>query len=286
MKTTTKISLPRLKLGEFEINWLPGGVFDLDGGCMFGVVPRALWAKKFPADPEGFISLTNTPILVRTPDALLVIDTGLGNKLSEKQKKIFRVTQGWRVEEGLGMLGLSRHDIDHVILTHCDFDHAGGVVMYGEKGMPSLTFPNAVHHVQRTEWDDVLQPNRRSACSYWNENLDLLKSSDRLNLVDESLEPVAGIALQRTGGHTMGHQVVWLKSGEEIAVHPGDLLPNHAYFNPLWVTPYDNFPLESVAVKEKLIPEGIDQNAWFLMYHDPTMAACRFDREGNVVERV
>ncbi|MBU0481679.1 MAG: MBL fold metallo-hydrolase [Proteobacteria bacterium] len=274
-----------LKIGQFEIFWLRGGEFELDGGCMFGVVPRVLWQRKFPSGDDGHVRLANDPILVRTPEANIVIDSGLGNKLTGKQKAIFRVTREWQVEEGLAELGLNRNEISHVILTHCDFDHAGGVVMYGRSGAPELTFPEAVHHVQRAEWEDVLAPGRRAENSYWPVNLDLLKESPQLNLVGDRAEPVTGVEMVRTGGHTRGHQIIRLSSAGESAVHLGDLLPNQAHFHPLWVTPYDNFPLESIAQKEVLIAGEAEKNSWFLFYHDPYMAACRIDSGGEITER-
>ncbi len=273
-----------LKLGSFEIFWLDGGVFELEGGCMFGVVPRVLWQKKFPCSADGYIKLTNSPILVRTPGADLIIDSGLGNKLTAKQKKIFRVTEEWDVEGSLARLGLTRIDIDHVILTHCDFDHSGGIVMENRSGEAELTWPNAVHHLQRAEWQDVVMPNRRAAGTYWPINLDLLGDHHLLNLLDGEAEPVPGVRLLPTGGHTRGHQAVRLSSEGDEALHLGDLLPNHAYFNPLWVTPYDNFPLDSIARKEELIAPAVEEGQWFLFYHDPYMLACKFDRDGNVVK--
>jgi glyoxylase-like metal-dependent hydrolase (beta-lactamase superfamily II) len=273
-----------LKLGSFEIFWLAGGVFELDGGCMFGVVPRALWQKKFPHDADDYIKLSNTPILVRTPDANIIIDTGLGNKLTDKQKKVFRVTEEWDVEAGLAEVGLTRADIQHVILTHCDFDHSGGIVMDNGDSDPELTWPKAVHHVQRLEWQDVLTPHRRAVNTYWPVNLDLLRDSALLNLVDGEAEPVPGVKMTLSGGHTRGHQIVRLVSEGEKAMHLGDLFPTHAYFPPLWITPYDNFPLESIAQKERLIGPAVAEEQWFLFYHDPYMLACKFDRDGRVVE--
>jgi glyoxylase-like metal-dependent hydrolase (beta-lactamase superfamily II) len=129
------------KLGTFEIYWLNGGEFELDGGTMFGVVPKSLWAEKYPADEsnpsaleENYIKLLNYPLLVKTPDSLVLIDTGLGNKLTDKQKQIFRVIKDWDLPGDLQKIGLTRQDIDYVILTHCDFDHAGGIVMTTSNG--------------------------------------------------------------------------------------------------------------------------------------------------------
>jgi glyoxylase-like metal-dependent hydrolase (beta-lactamase superfamily II) len=138
--------------------------------------------------------------------------------------------------------------------------------------------------VQKAEWADVLAPHRRAASSYWPENFELLRDNALLHLVDGGAEPVAGVRMSRTGGHTRGHQAVWLASDGEKAVHLGDLLPNHAYFHPLWITPYDNFPLDSIAQKERLIGRAVAENQWFLFYHDPYLLAGKFDRAGKVIE--
>ena len=157
--------------------------------------------------------------------------------------------------------------------------------MLGDKGL-ELTFPNALHCIQRQEWEDVLSPNSRSKHSYWPINLDLLKNNPRLHLVGGREEIVRGVILQLTGGHTRGHQAVRISSNGEQALHLGDLLPNHAHFNPLWVTAFDNFPLESVRQKEELIAEAVRQKSWFTFYHDPYLSACKFDEHGEIVERI
>ena len=271
-----------LRIGKFEIFWLNGGFFELDAGTMFGVVPKVLWQKKYPAGPDNVITLTNSLMLIKSPDGNVVIETGLGNKLTEKQKRIFSVTKEWDVPAELFRIGLSRSDISHVILTHCDFDHAGGIIMDDHSGKPELTFPAAVHHIQKLEWEDVLEPNLRSESSYWPVNFSLLTSSPQLHLVDGSADILPGIRVTLSGGHTRGHQVVFLESQGESALHLGDLLPNHAHLNPLWVTPFDNFPLDSVAQKKILIELGVAKNAWVLFYHDPFMYACKLDKEGEI----
>jgi glyoxylase-like metal-dependent hydrolase (beta-lactamase superfamily II) len=283
----------RCELGDFTLFWLNGGEFELDGGTMFGVVPKELWSKKFPVaadDPaapdDNHIKLLNAPLLVRTPEARVIIDTGLGNKLTEKQKEIFRVTRDWDVIEELKRLALTRQDITHVILTHYDFDHGGGIVMHNEAGEEELTFPNAAHIVQQREWEDVLAPNIRSEKTYWPENFAKLLDSANLQLVEGNHTVCPGIAVEHTGGHTRGHQVVRIASGSEVAYHLADLLPTHAHFNPLWIMAYDNFPLEAIALKQQYEKRGIRENAWFTFYHDPFMFACRFDADGRVVENI
>jgi len=273
-----------MTLGNFGLFWLNGGEFELDGGAMFGVVPKVLWSRKYPSE-DNCIPLAAWPILVRTPDALVLIETGIGNKLSGKQKRIFRVRRDWSLLEELSVLGIRPAEIHFVILTHCDFDHAGGLVTNGPDGRPALTFPNAVHVVQAKEWADAMNPDRRSANTYWRQNLELLDGRPILHRVEGEEEVTAGVRVIPTGGHTRGHQVVRIESGGEVALHMADLMPTHAHFNPLWVMAYDNFPLEAVSWKERLLAEYLPRNAWFTFYHDPFVCAARFDAEGGIVEK-
>ena len=275
----------QLRIGNFEISWLNGGGFELDGGTMFGAVPKVLWSKKYPAE-DNYIRLVNCPLLVKTPEALIVVETGLGNKLTAKQKQIFRVSREWDVPTDLQKLKLDRHDIDFVLLTHCDFDHAGGIVMLDENGRPRLTFPKAKHVIQESEWRDATHPNRRSAHAYWSVNFSELHDAENLLLVQDSFQVCSGIEVIRTGGHTRGHQIVRFESEGEVAYHLADLLPTHAHFNPLWIMAYDNFPLEVVELKEKLIARGVAEKAWFTFYHDPFMHACKIDDKGDITARV
>ncbi len=270
------------RLGDFKVYWLEGGRFQIDGGSMFGVVPKVLWSKKWPCTDDNYVTLADSAILVQTPEANIVIETGLGNKFNDKQKKIFRLDEEWDIPTELDRLGLRREDIHHVILTHCDFDHAGGITMLNEQGEVELTFPAAMHHIQTKEWWDVCHPNLRSASTYWPVNFQGLEEGKNLNLIDGEAEIVPGVRCQLTGGHTRGHQVVWLDSGQQTAIHAGDLLPNTAYSNPLWITPYDNFPLESVAAKEKILAQVKEKDACFLFYHDPDTLACKFNDDGEV----
>jgi glyoxylase-like metal-dependent hydrolase (beta-lactamase superfamily II) len=272
-----------LRIGAFELVWLEGGSFELDGGTAFGPVPKVLWEKKLPCDAENYVPISAWPILVKTPESLVLIESGLGNKLTEKQKKILRTRQEWRVPEDLRSRGMQCEDIDCVILTHGDWDHAAGVVMQEGKDL-KLTFPRAKHIIQKIEWEDVLLPNKRSVHTYWPINSETLGRSGNLVLVDGKAEPVPGITVHLTGGHTRGHQIIVMESEGKKAVHLGDLLPTHAHFNPLWVTAYDNFPLDSIRMKEHYLQQFVDESAWFVFYQDPRYHACRFDEKGNVLD--
>jgi glyoxylase-like metal-dependent hydrolase (beta-lactamase superfamily II) len=222
---------------------------------------------------------------VRTPDANIIIDTGLGNKLTDKQKKIYRLHEEWDIPRNLASLGLKREDIDYVILTHFDFDHSGGAVMKGKDGGLHLTFPHAKYIIQKKEWNDVLKPNRRSAHTFLAINYETLKDSRNLELVDGSYKIVNGVTVENTGGHNNGHQIITMTSKGEAALHLGDLLPTHIHFNPLWIMAYDTYPVEVIKLKEKYEALGVEDNMWFTFYHDPFIRACRFNEKGDITEK-
>lgn len=272
-----------LRVGEYEIFWLNGGAFALDGGTMFGPVPKIIWSKRYPVDQENYIRLLASPMLIKGPDIRILVESGFGNKLNDKQRKIFRVQRDWDLVAELASHGIQRAEIDAVILTHGDWDHAGGVVMSNPEGVPELTFPNARHLLQASEWEDIRHPNSRSAATYWPINFDTLAASGIISLVDGNATVSSGITLRHTGGHTRGHQALFIESKGERAVHLGDLLPTHVQFNPLWVMAYDNFPLEVISRKQELIKQAMEEKAWFLFYHNPFMNACKFDVNGEII---
>ncbi len=273
-------------LGDFELVWLNGGRFELDGGAMFGVVPKILWSKKFPCNEENYIPMVAFPILVKTQKEIAIIETGLGNKLTDKQKQIYRVKEDWDIPYELQKSGISREDVNYVILTHFDFDHAGGVVMQKQDKSLELTFPNAKHILQKKEWHDVTHPNRRSINTFWTVNYEVLLNSGKLELVDGEVEIFTGVKVSLTAGHNGGHQVVYVESNGEKALHMGDLMPTHAHYNPLWVMAYDNYPLDSIAKKEELENWARKENAWLTFYHDPFVLAAKFDDNGNIVKKI
>ncbi len=276
------MTIPSLSIGDFKIFWLNGGNFKLDGGTMFGAVPKVLWERRCVADAANRLAFCNDVLLVRTPEKNIIIDTGLGNKLTAKQLKIFQVSTPWSLIDDLAQLGLTQQDIDFVLLTHCDFDHAGGIVMHDLEGNEQLTFPNATHYVQQKEWEDVEQPCRRAQSTYWPENFNLLKQQGILEIVDGDIEVVSGIRLRHTGGHTRGHQLIEINSQGETAVHLGDLFPTHAHNNPLWIMAYDNFPLEVIDRKEEYFKQYSRNNSWFTFYHDPDIKACKLDKHNGI----
>lgn len=276
----------RLKIGACEVVWLEGGQFFLDGGPMFGPVPKALWEKRYQADSLNRILLTATPMLVITPTKKILIDTGIGNKLTEKQQKIFAVTRQWDLPAQLQRLGIDPEEIDVVVLTHGDWDHAGGLVMANSAGELVPTFPNAMCVVQEDEWQDITHPGRREASAYWPVNFFDYAASGLLKVIAEPLALTPEVTVKKTGGHTRGHQIVWIESEGETALHPADLVPTHVHYHPLWVMAYDNFPLEVIDAKEELERLMLQKDGWYLFYHDPFCYACRFDADGKVTDMI
>lgn len=277
--------IPRLEIGNYEIFWLDGGTFQLDGGGVFGVVPKVLWEKKYQPISENNILMYASPILIKDGKKNILIDTGLGNKLTEKQIKIYGVIKEWNILKSLEMLKLSAHQVDYVILTHCDYDHSGGLVQQKNNQL-ELTFPNAQIFLQKKEWEDVKNPNRRAKHTFWDINFVGIEESQKLQLVEGKFKITEGIFVEHTGGHNRGHQIVKIENENESAYHLGDLLPSHAHFNPLWVAAYDNYPLEVIELKEKYLKEVVEKKIWVLFYHDPKYCACKFDEKGNILEKL
>ncbi|EKU50258.1 YtnP family quorum-quenching lactonase [Staphylococcus massiliensis] len=267
-----------MKLGQFSINPLNGGATMMDGGAMFGVVPKPLWTKKYDVNDKNQVHLPTHPILIQTPDHNNVIDAGMGNdKLTEKEIKIFGVEES-RIHQSLEHYGLTVDDIDIVIMTHLHFDHAVGLTnTNGER-----IFKNATHFIQQDEWHEFLSPNIRSKATYWEKNQGDFK--DHMILFDQAIDVIEGIRLVHTGGHSYGHSMVMIESDGEKAVHMADIFPTVAHLNPLWVTAYDDYPMQSIREKERLIRNFIQQDYWFLYYHDESYFAAKFQVDFKTVK--
>lgn len=271
-----------LKIGKITLTWLNGGVTHLDGGAMFGVVPKALWSKKYAVNEKNQIELRTDPILVQTAGRNFLIEAGIGNgKLTEKQKRNYGVTEESKVEESLRSLGLTVDDIDGIIMTHLHFDHACGLTRReGDEFVP--VFPNAKIYCTEKEWAEMRNPNIRSRNTYWEINWKGI--TDRVVTFSDEAEIYPGIRMIHTGGHSDGHAIVLIESEGETAIHLADLLPTHAHQNVLWVMAYDDYPIDSIRQKQKWIPYGVEKNAWFLFYHDAVYRALKWDKDGSITE--
>ncbi|KFN14518.1 YtnP family quorum-quenching lactonase [Bacillus pseudomycoides] len=273
-----------LKIGEIKVTWLRGGNTHLDGGAMFGVVPKILWSRKYKHNDTNHIYLRTDPLLVQTKEGNMLIDSGIGNnKMNEKMKRNQGITEESSVEHSLAEHGLTAEDIHYVLMTHLHFDHASGLTK-SEDGELVPTFPNAKVYVSEIEWNEMRNPNIRSRNTYWKENWEpiveqIVTFKDEIQISDE-------VRMVHTGGHSDGHAVIVLESKGETMLHLADLLPTHAHQNVLWVMAYDDYPMTSIEHKQKWMKYGTEKKAWFTFYHDAYYRAVKWDEEGNMVEKV
>ncbi len=263
-------------LGRFQLHAISDGTFALDGGAMFGIVPKPLWEKQFPADDRNRIRLALRCLLVVDGARRILIDDGMGDKWSEKQAGLYGLDHARTTLDGsLAEVGLSRADVTDVILTHLHFDHAGGTTRRAAGGGLELSFPNATHHLQRRNWEWAREPTERDAGSYLADSFELLGRSGRLNLVDGEVELFPGIHVAPSEGHTTALQLVRIEDGGETLVYCADLVPTAAHLRPSWIIGYDLRPLVCVEEKKALLSRAL-AGRWILFFeHDPRLAACR-----------
>ena len=218
-----------MRLGRFELHSLLDGFFGLDGGAMFGVVPKPVWERTNPADSRNRIRLAARPLLIVAGTERILVDTGIGDRWDDKAHDIYNIEKPETVESSLARAGFRSEDITRVVLTHLHFDHAGGTTRLGNAGhdpnssaelghVPHVVprFPNARHYVQQKEWEAAVNPNRRSRASYRSDDFLPVQDAGLLELIDGPLELVPGLELLPTGGHTPGHQIVVITDNSEI----------------------------------------------------------------------
>ncbi|MDW0117142.1 MBL fold metallo-hydrolase [Sporosarcina thermotolerans] len=266
---------------DMKITWLDGGVNFLDGGTMFGVVPKALWSRKYEVDENNLIELRTDPILISYEGKNILIDSGIGKgKLSEKMKRNLGVREETKLEESLTELGLKPEDIDIILMTHLHNDHAAGLTGWVDEKLVSV-FPNAEIHVSAVEWDEMRNPNIRSRNTYWKENWEPIQH--QVKTFNEHTTIVPGIEMIHTGGHSDGHSVIKLTQNNETILHMGDIMPTHAHSNPLWVLAYDDYPMTSIFAKEKLMKEALANHYRFIFYHDAVYRLVQWDESGKEI---
>lgn len=264
-------------LGRFRIHALEAGLQRLDGGAMFGVVPKPLWEKRIPADARNRIPLGLRCLLVETGDQLVLIETGLGNKENEKFRDIYGVENAAsegsgfpdRLHEAIAAAGFSAADVGVVIDTHLHFDHAGGNTFADAEGRVHLAFPNAAYHVQRGEWEWAHRANERTSASYLPHNYDPVMEAGRLNLVEGDVEILPGISVYRTPGHCPHHQSVLVRSEGETACFLADVIPTMAHLPLPWIMGYDVEPLVTLESKRALLRRAVDERWLLVSTHDP-----------------
>ena len=269
-----------MRLGEFELTPLLDGYIRLDGGAMFGVVPKPLWEKRAPADERNRITLGMRPLLVAAPRHLTIIDAGLGDKTDGKFNDIYGVDRTDNLDASLARAGVTAPQIDLVLASHLHFDHAGGFTSRSADGTLRPRFPNARYLVNSGEWDDANHLHERNRASYLAENFVPLADAGVVDFTRDDQEIMTGVRVARTGGHTRCHQIVYLESEGRTAVFAADLIPTTAHVDEPWIMGYDLYPLETLAFKKAFVREAIDREYLVFFEHDPKIAA-GYIRERN-----
>lgn len=263
------MTIDRISLGKFEIYGLRDGFFFLDGGAMFGVVPKTLWEKKFPADKKNRIKLALNSILIKTAKELILVETGIGGDLDPKFYDYYSVERKPGLVLSLEKLGYQAEDIDLVVNTHLHFDHCGGNTSRNEKGEDAPTFPKARYIIQKGEWEYALHPSERDKASYLEQNFLPLEKHGLLQLVDGNKEISEGVEVIVVPGHTSRHQCLKVSTGGKVFFFLGDLVPTSAHVRLSYIMSYDIFPQQTLENKRKYFEQAIEED-WILAFnHDP-----------------
>lgn len=270
-----------MKIGKYELILIETGRLGLDGGAMFGVVPKALWNRTNPADDANRIELTTRNLLLKSDEKLILIDTGIGEQWDEKFTKIYNVDHSqFTLVDELKKKGITADQITDVILTHLHFDHTGGsTIKEGEKIIP--TFPNATYHVQKKHYEWAVKPSEKDRGSFVADRFVPLHKHGVLNLLDNQLEFDDNISFILIDGHTFSQQMVKISDDSNTLVFCADLLPLSSHIPLPYIMAYDLQPLKTLEEKKKFLPQAVEEN-WLLFFeHDPEIAAATVTQSLN-----
>ncbi|MBP2681051.1 MAG: Glyoxylase, beta-lactamase superfamily [Candidatus Krumholzibacteriota bacterium] len=270
-----------MRVGDWDIHAAVSGMFRLDGGAMFGVVPRALWSKAAPPDAENRISMAMRLLVARSGEKLVVVDTGAGVGYGEKLDAIYAFEKTKSPAAYLEALHIAPEQVTDVILTHLHFDHAAGAAIPRPGGGWELAFPNAVHHVQRAQWKHALDPNPRDRASYFRERIELLSNEGALALHEGDWKLSSGLDVIAFDGHTPGQHLPLFSGDGESVLFSADLLPTAAHFPTPYIMAYDLDPVRSMDEKAAILEQAARENWIFAFEHDPGTPGCRVRREGS-----
>lgn len=257
-----------MKIGSYELHSIETGRFGLDGGAMFGIVPKTIWNKLNPSDDENRIDLALRTLLITGNKRNILVDNGIGTKFSEKYKKIYKIDHSkYNLDSSLKRYNLETRDITDVILTHLHFDHAGGST-YREDGELKLTFPNATYYVQKANYEWALIPNDKERGSYLKENFIPVLEKGKLQLVEGKFEIIPHIDVIISDGHTTGLQLVRISDKKNTLVYCADLIPTTSHIKIPYIMGYDIEPLKIMREKKELLSKACSDNWTLFLEHD------------------
>lgn len=266
---------PALTIGPYTVRFLSGGRFRLDGGAMFGVVPKVLWNRVAPADERNRIRMAMTCLLIEGDGKRVLVDAGSGTKDDAKFRDIYAIERPEALLEDLRAAGVAPEQVDTVALTHLHFDHCGGGTTRGEDGVVRATFPKADYLVRRQEWNDAHHANERNRASYLSDNYDPLAQSGQLMLHEQDIEVLPGVWMKNLPGHTLGHQGVFFDIPGARALYAVDLIPTAAHLPLAFIMGYDLYPMMTLETKRAVLRDAVRENWTILFEHDPDLRAVR-----------
>jgi glyoxylase-like metal-dependent hydrolase (beta-lactamase superfamily II) len=272
-------------LGDYRVAVVPDTEFRLDGGAMFGVVPRELWAALSSPDERNRVRLNMNCLFVEAGSERILIETGIGDKWSQKQSEMYGITRQRPLGESLhAIAGVTAEEVTVVVNTHLHFDHAGGNTKLDEAGGAAVpAFPNARYLVSRAEYEHAEAPHERDRASYLPENWRPLKASGQLELMEAEYEVVPGLRMQTVPGHSRSMQCARLERGGHTLYCFADLVPTRAHVRLPWIMGYDLYPVETLEAKKRLLPQAAREDWLCLFYHDPDAPLCRLtDVDGKL----
>lgn len=274
-----------LSLGKFRLYPLDAGSFRLDGGAMFGIVPKTLWSRIYDADDRNRIELRMRPLLIEAGDQWILVDSGAGDKFDSKMKEIYGITEPPSLEDELKKIGLSNSDISIVVNTHLHWDHAGGNTTWDAGNSEwAPAFPNARFVVQRGEFEFAMHANERTRGSYRPEDYASLDKKGLFDFVNGNTALATGVKVVQSGGHVPFHQCVLLESDKNKAFFLGDLIPTHAHLPWPYIMGFDLDPLTTLEKKKEYLAKA-EQEQWLLFFeHDPDLPCGRIRRVKDYYE--
>jgi glyoxylase-like metal-dependent hydrolase (beta-lactamase superfamily II) len=255
-----------MRIGSVSIDLLCDGYYRVDAGSLFGIVPKEVWSHTpgIRVDKRNRIRLALNTLLIRTRDATILVDTGIGGKADDKRKQDFRFRAG-RLQRRLRELGVTPRSVSHVILTHLHFTSAGGATRHTPRGTLVPTFPAARYLVQKSAFQDAQNPSERSAPLYRREDFVPLEEAGRLEMLEGDCEVTPGVRLMVTNGHCPGHQIVLVQVGGMKVAYLGDLVPTPFHLEPQWVSAYDSFPDDTARCKRDILNMA-EKQGWTLLF--------------------
>ncbi len=274
-------------LGNVEIHTISDGVMHLDGGTMFGVLPRTVWSRYYPADDQNRIPVATNCNLIISEGRRILVDTGLGSRLTPRETQLWGLEREGDLVEKLGRLGISPEDIDVVVLTHLHPDHAAGNTRLEDSKLVPV-FSRAEHWVQKREWEAATNPNDWSKLQYDQRNFMPIAESGLLRLIDGETAITQDVRCILAEGHTPGHQCVVIESKSEWAIVPSDAAPMVPHVErPQWLPAFDMEPMTNLETKKRICRMALEKKGIFLLAHDPNALACRLvEQDGRVKSEV